>query len=146
MLVFSYAVELDVVDTQSADAAGLCREAATAYRKRAACRQAAGNAEAAARDLKRAEALEARASKADKADKADRKADAPAAPPPSRVTVRNGWGAAVTVVIAGTPFVLQPGQTRSLPAPPGSSTCEVQAGPHRRQVVIEAGGTYNIRE
>src|SRR5947209_19035773 len=87
MIVFSYAVELDAAGPKADGYDDLLREAAKAYRTRAACLRAKGDAEASARDVKRADKLEAKAKKADGKDKA---ADAPAGPP-ARVTLRNDW-------------------------------------------------------
>jgi tetratricopeptide (TPR) repeat protein len=140
MLVFSYAVELDVTDAKADGSDALLREAARAYRTRAACLQARGDVEAARRDVQRAENLE---TKARKADKEAKPAEAPGKLP-GRVTVHNGWSAPVTLVIAEVRYTLQVGETRTLVIPAGSSPCEVEAGPHRFKGTLEAGGTYNI--
>jgi hypothetical protein len=133
MLVFSLAVELDVLDARAEGYNDVLQAAARAYRKRAACWQAKGEARAAERDVQRAEKLEARLKQAGERAKA-----------PSPVTVHNGWGEPVTLVIAGVTYVLQVGETKTLTSPAGSFAYEMQAGPHRIQGTITAGQTYNV--
>jgi hypothetical protein len=141
MIVFSYAVELDAADPKADGYNDLLREAAKAYRTRAACLQAKGDAEAAGRDVKRAEKLEAKAQQ--KADARDKAADATAGLP-SRVTLRNDWTDPLTVVIGGVSYTLQVGETKTLPAPAGSFAYEMQAGSYRVQGTLDAGHTYSI--
>ena len=144
MLVFSYAVELDLMEANSSESDEFLREAAKAYRQRTACYRALGAMEnAAQRDLKRAVALEAKTKKGP----ADPPRIAASAPPelPGKVKVYNGWKEPVTLVIAGVPHILQVGETRTLPVPLGSSPYEIQSGPHRVKGNLEAGGQYNIK-
>ncbi len=130
MLVFSYAVELDVVDAKSDGYESLVKEAAQAYRLRAACAEARADKVAAGRDVKRAEALEAKIKKPD--DK-------------SIVTVRNEWAEAVTLVIAGVTYTVPPGETKTLPAPSPSFPYEMTAGSYKVSGTIQAGQTYRIK-
>src|SRR4051812_18274884 len=103
MLVFSYAVELDILDGKAGADNNLLQAAAKAYRKRAACWQAKGETKAAERDVQRAEKLEAKLNKAEEKTKtAEGEARAP-----SQVTLHNGWGEPVTLVITGVSYVLQ---------------------------------------
>ncbi|SRR5579871_880204 len=129
MLVFSYAVELDAADPKADGYETLLREAVQAYRARAGCHRARADIVAESRDLKRAAALDAKLANGGSA---------------GRVTVRNDWELPVTLVIAGATHTLSPGETRSLPAPPGSSSFEMQAGPHRITGTVEAGKSYRI--
>jgi hypothetical protein len=138
MLVFSYAVELDVLDGKAEGSADVLQAAAKAYRKRAACLQAKGDAKGAERDVQRAEKLEAKLKEADGKDKA---VEAKAA---GQVTVHNGWGESVTLVIVGVSYTLQVGETKTLATPVGSFAYEMQAGPHRIKGTITAGQAYNI--
>jgi hypothetical protein len=143
MLVFSYAVEFDLMDPKATDADDFLREAAKAYRQRAACYRSLGALEnSAQRDIKRAEAIEAKIKKTPDATTTTEK---PAADLPGRVKVYNGWNAPVTLVIAGVPHKLDVGETRTLPVPNGSSPYEIQTGQHRIKGTLEAGGAYNIK-
>jgi DinB family protein len=139
MIVFSYAVELDAADPKAEGYNDLLREAAKAYRTRAACLRAKGDAEASARDVKWAEKLEARAQKAEA-----KSADAPAGLP-ARVTLRNDWTDALTVVIGGVSYTLQVGETKTLPAPAGSFAYEMQAGSYQIKGTLDSGRTPRIR-
>ena len=140
MLVFSYAVELDAADPKGDGYADLAREASAAYRKRAACQQLKGDAKAARRDGKRAEALDA------KFPREDVKAAAGEAPRerPGLVRVRNDWSEPVTLHIAGASYTLRPGETRTLPTPAGTFPYEMQAGANRVRATLEAGRGYSI--
>jgi hypothetical protein len=140
MLVFSFAVEVDILDAKADSYNDVLQAAAKAYRQRAACWKAKGEAKAAERDVQRAEKLEAKRKTADEKSKAA-VGEGKAA---SQVTVHNGWGEPVTLVIAGVPHVLQAGETKTLAAPSGSFSYEMQAGPHRSKGTIAAGQTYNI--
>jgi hypothetical protein len=138
--VFSYAVELDILDAKADGDGDLLQAAARAYRKRAACLQAQGDARAAERDVQRAEKLEARLKKIEeKPSTAEGEAKNT-----SQVTVHNGWGEPVTLVIAGVSYQLLAGETKTLATPAGSLAYEMQAGPHRIKGTITAGQTYNI--
>jgi hypothetical protein len=140
MLVFSYAIEVDALDgSTSADFTRLAKEAVAAYRKRADLLQAKGDADAAARDLKRAEKLEAKLKPPDKADAAD-------ATRPKDVTVRNDWKEALTVVVNGAAYTLQVGESKSIPSPAASFPYELQVGPNRSRGTMEAGRSYRIGE
>jgi hypothetical protein len=130
MLVFSYAVELDAVDAKSDGYEALVKEAAKAYRMRAACAEARADKVAAARDIKRADALEAKVKRPD--DK-------------GTVTVRNEWAEPVTLVIAGVSYTVPPGESKTLPTPAGSFPYEMTAGSHKVTGTIEAGKTYRIK-
>ena len=141
MIVFSYAVELDAADPKSEAYPDLVRDAARAYRTRAACLQAKGDTEAAGRDLRRAERLEAKAKRAP--DNA-RTAEAPAAPSAGRVTLRNDWTDALTVIIAGASYTLRVGEMKTVPAPAGTFLYEMEAGPYHVQGKLESGGTYSL--
>jgi hypothetical protein len=133
MLVFSYAVELDAADPKSDNYEALVREATKAYRTRAACARAKGDGVAAARDLKRADALDATVQK-------------PASPGDgNRVVVRNEWGEPVTLVIGGVTYTLPPGEERTLATPAGSVPYEMLAGPHRVTGTLDAGRTYRVK-
>jgi hypothetical protein len=143
LLVFSYAVELDLVDAKAADLDDFLREAASSYRKRAACLRTLGAMETAAqRDIRRAEALEARIKKANNPGKVT-----PAGPPEllGRVTIHNAWSEPVTIVIAGVAHSFNGEETRTVAVPEGSSPYEIQAGQHRVKGTLEAGGRYNIK-
>jgi len=143
MLVFSYAVELDALDGKDEAAyAALAAEAARAYKARAACLRAAGEADKARRDDERAEFLAAKAKKGDK----DKTA---AADPPAKSTevqVRNDWKVPVTVVIGGASYTLQTGEQKKIPAPAASFAYELQVGANRAAGTMEAGKTYRIGE
>jgi tetratricopeptide (TPR) repeat protein len=143
MLVFSYAVELDLTDAKTAEMDDFLREAAASYRKRAACLRTLGALEPAAqRDIRRAEALEAKIKKVAQPSKVT------AAGPPEllgRVTIHNGWTEPVTVVIAGVAHPFKVEETRTLAVPEGSSPCEIQSGSHRVKGTLESGGRYNIQ-
>jgi len=130
MLVFSYAVELDATDPKAEGYAALVKEAAKAYRLRAACAEARADKASARRDVKRAEALEAKVKRPDAKDS---------------VIVRNEWTEAVTLVIAGTVYTVAAGESKTLPAPAGSFPYEMTAGSHRVTGTIEAGKTYRIK-
>jgi hypothetical protein len=143
MLVFSYAVELDLIESKAEDLDDFLREAATAYRKRAACLRTLGALETAAqRDIRRAELLEVRIKKAAEPNKV-----ATAGPPEllGRVTIHNGWTEPVTLVIAGVSHSFKVDETRTLAIPEGTSPYEIQSGPHRVKGTLEAGGNYNIK-
>jgi hypothetical protein len=130
MLVFSYAVELDATDAKAEGYEALVKEAAKAYRQRAACAEARADRVAARRDIKRAEALEAKVKSADSKDS---------------VTVRNEWNEAVTLVIAGATYTVPAGESKTLPAPSRSFSYEMSVGPHRVSGTIESGRTYRIK-
>ena len=140
MLVFCYAVELDAADAEADGHNDLLLQAARAYRTRAACLQAKGDPEAARRDVKRAERLEAKVKKAD----GEGKAEGAPARPPGRVTVRNNWDGPVTLVIADVSYPLQVGETKELAAPEASFPYQLQAGPHRIKGTMSAGRAYTI--
>jgi tetratricopeptide (TPR) repeat protein len=133
MLVFSYAVEVDAADSKSNSYSDLVEAAAKAYRTRAACFQAKGDAEAAQRDAKRAEKLQAKV-KTDKAPGVT-----------GRVTLRNDWTDPLTLVIAGVSYTLQAGQTKTVAAPLGTFSYEMQAGPLRTTGTLEEGRSYSFR-
>jgi hypothetical protein len=142
MLVFSYAVELDLIDDKG-DRDDFLREAAAAYRKRAACLRTLGALEPVAqRDIRRAVALEAKIKKPAVASKGT-----PAGPPEvlGRVTIHNGFNEPVTVIIAGVPHEFKVDETRTFAVPDGLSSYEIQSGPHRVKGTLEAGGRYNIK-
>ena len=143
MLVFSYAVELDAADPKADGYKDLLREAIQAYRTRAACLQAKGNAAAAQRDLKRAEKLEAKGKNADQLEAKSKKADQKEGPT-GQVTVRNDWGRPLTLFLAGASYPLQAGEMRTLPTPAGSFSYEMQAGPYRVQGTMESGRSYSL--
>src|SRR5439155_25009330 len=114
MIVFSYAVEIDAADAKSDGYRDLLRDAARAYRTRAACLRAGGAGGAAARDVRRAEKLETKAKQADEKDAAT----AAAPPKPLRqVAVRNAWTDTVTIVIAGASYTLRVGESVKISAP-----------------------------
>ena len=136
MLVFSYAVELDAADPKADGYGDLLQEAIKAYRSRAACLQAKGDSDAAQRDLKRAEKLEAKGKKAGEKD-------APPAPT-ARLTVRNDWGQPLTLFIAGASYTLKAGETKTLTTPAGTVSYEMQAGPYRVGGTMEAGRSYSL--
>jgi hypothetical protein len=140
MIVFSYAVELDIADPKAEEYADLVREAARAYRKRGACLEAKGDKELSDRDQRWADKLDAKASAADKG----RAARAPAAPAGGRVTLTNGWTNTLTIVIGGVPYTIRVGETRTVPSPVGSFPYEFQAGPYRVQGTLDSGGTYTL--
>ncbi len=140
MIVFSYAVELDIADPKADGYDDLLRDAARAYRTRAACLQAKGDEEAAGRDLKRADKLDAKAKRAGERDK---RVEAPARPP-GQVTLRNDWTDPLTVTIAGVSYTLQVGETKTLPVPVGTFPYEMLAGPARVQGTLESGRTYSL--
>jgi hypothetical protein len=141
MLVFSYAVELDAADSQADSYAELVKEAARAYRARAACYKAKGQAVAMQRDLKRAETLEAKVKKPGDQESPAAKAGTL----PGRVTVQNEWADPVTIVIAGVTYTLPPGKAKMLATPAGSFPFEMVAGPHRVTGTIDAGKTYRVK-
>jgi hypothetical protein len=133
MLVFSYAIEIDAADPKADGYNDLLREAAGAYRKRAACSRARGEAEAAARDQRRAEEFEAKV-----------KAAVVPARLTGRVTLINNWNASVTLVLADVSYTLQPGETKEVATPPGAFSYEIQTGPHRVTGTMEAGQRYTV--
>jgi hypothetical protein len=141
MLVFSYAVELDAADPQADSYAELVKEAVRAYRSRAACFKARGQAIAMQRDLKRADKLEATLKKA--SDPGPQVANS--ATLPGRVTVQNEWADPVTIVIAGVSYSLPPGKAKTLATPAGSFSYEMVAGPHRLSGTIDSGKTYRVK-
>jgi hypothetical protein len=130
MLVFSYAVELDATDAKAEGYEALVKEAAKAYRSRAACAEARADRTSARRDIKRAETLEAKVKSPDSKDS---------------VTVRNEWTEPVTLVIAGATYTVPAGESKTMPAPSGSFSYEMSAGTHRVSGTIEAGKTYRIK-
>jgi hypothetical protein len=138
MLVFSYAVELDAADSKADTYDDLLREAARAYRLRAACANSRGDAIAAERDLKRASTLEAKLKTPDGRDLASGSSG-------SRVTIINDWAEPVTVVIGGVNYTLPAGESKSLASPPGSFPYELLAGTHRVKGTIEAGRSYRVK-
>ncbi len=140
MIVFSYAVELDLADPKADGYADLLRDAAKAYRTRAACLEAKGDPEGAGRDRRRADKLDAKAKRAGEGDK---RAEAPARPP-GQVTLRNDWTDPLTVIIGGVSYTLQVGETKTLPAPAGTFPYEMLAGPARVQGTLESGKTYSL--
>ena len=140
MIVFSYAVEIDAADPKTDGYADLLREAAKAYRTRAVCLNSKGDAEAAGRETKRAEKLEAKAKNIAEKDKTS----SPAAKPSSQVTLRNDWTDPLVMVIAGVSYSLQVGETKTVPAPAGTFPYEMQAGAHRVQGTLESGRTYSL--
>ena len=132
MLVFSYAVELDAADAKADAYSDLVGAAAKAYRTRAACFQARGDEEAAQRDAKRAEKLEAKV----------KKAKTPALT--GRMTLRNDWTEPFTVVIAGASYTLQVGETKTVPSPLGAFSYEMEAGPLRTTGTLSEGRSYSF--
>ena len=132
MLVFSYAVELHAASNTNAYGE-LLGAAAKAYRTRGACFQAKGDAEAAQRDAKRAEKLEAKVKK-DKSTEV-----------PGRVTLRNDWTDPLIVAIAGVSHTLKVGESKTVPAPLGAFSYEMQAGPLRTTGTLEEGRSYSFR-
>lgn len=136
MIVFSYAVELDAADPKSDAYADLARDAARAYRTRAACLRTKGDPEAADRDLKRAEKLEEKANQL--------AAKSPADGLSSRVTLRNDWTGPLTVTVGGLPYTLQVGETKTVPSPSGTFPYEMQAGPYRVKGDLASGGSYSL--
>lgn len=130
MLVFSYAVELDIADAKADGYEPLVKEAAKAYRLRAACAEARADKVAAGRDLKRAEALEAKVKRPENKD---------------TVTVKNEWSEPVTLVIAGASYTVPAGESKTLVTPAGSFPYEMTAGSHKVTGTIEAGKTYRIK-
>jgi hypothetical protein len=141
MVVFSYAVELDIADPKADGYDDLVRNASKAYRTRAACLEAKGDKDAAGRDQRRAEKLEAKAKSA--ADKAQA-ADAPPATTASHVTLRNDWTDTLSIVIGGVSYTLRVGETRTVPSPTGSFPYEIQAGGNRAQGTLESGRSYSL--
>jgi hypothetical protein len=139
MLVFSYAVEIDLLDGKDgyADAAA---EAIKAYRARAACLRAKGDEEKAQRDEKRAEAIAEKAKKGDKSAAADPTAKS------GEVQVRNDWKVPVTVVVGRESYTLQVGELKKITAPAASFSYELQVGTNRSAGTMEAGKTYRIGE
>ncbi len=135
MIVFSYAVELDVADPKADGYDDLLRDAAKAYRTRAACLQAKGDEAAAGRDLKRADKLEAKTKKAGTAA-------APAQT--SQVTLRNDWTDTLTILIGGASYTLRVGETKTIPTPAGSFSYEMQAGASSVQGTLNSGHTYSL--
>jgi tetratricopeptide (TPR) repeat protein len=132
MLVFSYAVALDGADAKDDAYSDLVNAAAKAYRTRAACFQTKGDEEAALRDAKRAEKLEAKVKK----DK-----------PPAlagRVTLRNDWTEPFTLVIGGVSYTLQVGETKTVPSPLGAFNYEMQSGPLRTTGTLNEGRSYSF--
>ena len=140
MLVFSYAVELDAADPKTDGYNDLLRAAIKAYRVRAACFRAKSDARAALRDGGQAEKLEAKVKKSDEKGGAS----VAEAEPSGRVTVRNDWGQPLTLFIAGAPYPLQAGETRTLPTPAGTFPIEMQAGPYRVKETMESGRSYSL--
>jgi hypothetical protein len=138
MLVFSYAVELDAVEPSADGYEALVRDAARAYRLRAACSEVKGNATAANRDVKRADVLTAKLKRPESATAAN-------APAAGRVEVRNDWPEPVTLVIAGVSYTLPPGESKALPAPAASVPYEMIAGQYRVTGTIDAGKSYRVR-
>jgi tetratricopeptide (TPR) repeat protein len=132
MVVFSYAVELDAADTSSNAYSDLLGAAAKAYGTRAACFQAKGDVEAAQRDAKRAQKLQAKIKK----DKSTEAA--------GRVTLRNDWTEPLTLVIAGVSYTLKIGESKTVPTPLGTFSYEMQAGPFRRTGTLVEGQTYSF--
>src|SRR5258708_2028087 len=100
MIVFSYAVEIDAADPKTDGYTDMLREAAKAYRTRALCLNAKGDAVAAERDSKRAENLDSKAKKAAEKDKAP----SLAAKASSQVTLRNDWTDPLIIVIGGASY------------------------------------------
>jgi tetratricopeptide (TPR) repeat protein len=141
MLVFSYAVELDAADAQADSYGELVGEAIKAYRLRATCHQSIGDLTGAARDLKRADTLEAKLKKSD--DSA--KPVATAAALPGKITIANEWADPVTLVISGISYTVPPGASKTLATPAGSFPYQMSAGPHRITGTIEAGRTYRVK-
>jgi hypothetical protein len=137
MIVFSYAVELDIADPKAEGYDDLLRDAARAYRTRAACLQAKGDEEAAGRDLKRADKLEAKAKKGGTGEAA-------AAPPTGQVTLRNDWTNRLTIIIGGVSYTLQVGETKTIPTPAGSFSYEMQGGGYSVQGTLNSGNTYSL--
>jgi hypothetical protein len=137
MIVFSYAVELDIADPKADGYDDLVRDAARAYRIRAACLQAKGDEEAAGRDLKRADKLEAKAKKG-------QAAEAPTAPPSGQVTLRNDWTDTLTIIIGGASYTLRVGETKTIPTPAGSFPYEMQAGQSSVRGTLNSGRTYSL--
>ena len=138
MIVFSYAVELDIADPKADGYDDLLRDAIRAYRTRAACLQAKGDAEAAGRDLKRADKLEAKVKKAAAGRGGPRRA------PTGQVTLRNDWTDTLTITIGGVPYTLRVGETKTMPAPTGTFTYEMQAGWSSVQGTLNSGRTYSL--
>src|ERR1700736_6625680 len=141
MIVFSYAVGLDIADPKADGYDDLLREAAGAYRARSACLDAKGDAEAARRDARRAEKLEAKAKKAGDGDKA---AQAPAVPLTSRVTLRNDWTDTLTVIVGGVSYTLRVGETKTIPSPAGTFPYAMQAGAATIKGTLDSGPSYSL--
>lgn len=132
-IAFSYAVELDLTDPKADGFADLLREEAKAYRARAACRRAKGEEEAAARDIARADDMEAKATKGRAPE-----------PPAGQVTLRNDWTDSLTVVVGNGRFTLRIGETKVIPAPAASFPYQMEAGPYTVQGTFSAGRTYSL--
>ena len=132
-VVFSYVVEADLTDPKADGYNDLLRDAAKAYRKRAACLSAKGDKEVSARDLAHADALEAKAKKG-------QTAEAPA----QSVMLRNDWTDALTVVVGEARYTLKVGEWKAIPAPARSFAYQMQAGPYTVQGTFNAGRTYSL--
>lgn len=149
--VMLYAVEVEIVKSLEApNREKVLKEAAGAYRERAAFQQARGRREAADLDARRAAELETEASRA---------ASAPSAKPPETETQRaykprpegkiqliNDWQAPVRVVVDGVTYDLPVGARKVVTKPEGSFTYEVIGIKPRvtRYLVAEEGYTIRV--
>ncbi|HVS38652.1 MAG TPA: hypothetical protein VMS17_24060 [Gemmataceae bacterium] len=140
MIVFSYAVELDVADPKSDGYEDLLLDAAKAYRTRAACLEAKGDSEAAGRDRRRADKLDAKLKSAAAKDRTE----TPAAPVGGQVTLRNDYSETLTVVIDGASYKLRVGETKTLPSPAGTFPYELRWGSQSVAGTLDAGKAYSL--
>jgi hypothetical protein len=141
MLVFSYAVELDAAESQAEGYTQLVKEAAAAYRARAKCNTSLAFFSAANKDLRRAEALEAKLpAPVTSADGVERSGSLK-----GQVTVQNEWAEEVTIVVAGISYTLPAGKSKTIATPTGSFPYEMIAGPHRLGGTIESGKSYRVK-
>jgi hypothetical protein len=146
MVVLFYAIEAEILTgLESPDRAAFFTETARAYRARGKCLETLGRSSQAAIDSIRADSLEAKAKKLARKDAPVTEKTAPTIKTASNIQVVNAFNEPVTLVIAGVPHRLEIGEQRTIPAPPGAVSYEMQAGQYRAAGTLQAGKTYTIQ-
>ncbi len=154
LVITYYAVELEILnelDGPGRDA--LLAEAAAAYRARGECLAKLDRTDAATRDRKHADGLQARAKELAARTTTGVTAKKEAAPadgtdpavPAGHVRLVNAWSAAVTVVVDGATHRLEAGEQKTIAVPGGAVTVQVLAGPFQQTTTLQARRSYTIR-
>jgi hypothetical protein len=140
MAVLYYALEAEILNGLDApDRSKVLGEAAGAYRSRAKCFDSLDRPQEATLDRKRADDLENSARQLTKVSAPSKQ------PSATEVHVFNSWAQPITLMVDGVSHRLEVGAATTIPAPAGSITYEMQAGPHRGQGTLQAGKAYTIR-